>query len=48
MYKSQFSKYEQGTRIEKFVSTKTAINLLKLYKDYYNECKWQILIHDKF
>jgi hypothetical protein len=48
-YSSFFAKYQQGSRLEKLISTKTVINLLNLGKkynyEYYNnyEC---ILIHN--
>jgi hypothetical protein len=48
-YKSSISIYEQGSRIDKFLNTKTIINVLNLSKDYdyYNNYNTQILIHDK-
>lgn len=50
-YKSSMAIYEQGSRIDKFLNTKTTINMLNLSKvydyDYYNNYNTQMLIHDK-
>ena len=47
MYRSSFETYEQGSKIQKLLNTKTAKNLLMLEPNYYNKYKCETLIHDK-
>ena len=51
LYKHSNAPLQQGSRLEKFLNTKTVLNLLNLSKkykfEYYNKYNCELLIHDK-
>ena len=46
-YQSRFIMFEQGSRLNKFITITTILNFLKLKSDYYKNYNCETLIHDK-